>query len=147
VAPLIDGMVSVAAIGRDRQRALYSSTGSYVELAAPGGDQFRHGLIGGVLQQTYDLDMVETYLLGPSRYRAPRFDAFAYEFFQGTSMAAPHVSGFAALLIQQGITSPAAIEEIMKRYATDLGAPGRDNESGVGLINPRATLRGMGLVR
>ena len=147
VASQIDGMVAVAAIGRDRSRARYSSTGSFVELAAPGGDQFRDGLAGGILQQTYDRDMTETYLRGPSGYRAPRFDAFVYEFFQGTSMAAPHVSGFAALLMQQGITSPAAIEAIMKRYATDLGAAGRDNEFGYGLINPRAALRGMGLAR
>jgi len=50
-------------------------------------------------------------------------------------------------LMQQGITSPAAIEAAMKRYATDLGPAGRDNEYGFGLINPRATLRGMGLAR
>ena len=42
-------------------------------------------------------------------------------------MAAPHVSGFAALLMQQGITSPAAIEAAMKQFASDLGAAGRDN--------------------
>jgi serine protease len=147
VAPLFEGMVAVAAIGRDRSRARYSSTGSYVELSAPGGDQVRDGLAGGVLQQTFDRDVTETFLQGVSRYRAPRFDVFVYDFFQGTSMATPHVSGFAALLVQQGITSPAAIEAIMKRYATDLGASGRDDEYGYGLINPRAALRGMGLVR
>jgi serine protease len=147
VAPVIDGMVSVGAIGRDRLRARYSSTGSYVELSAPGGDQVRDGLAGGILQQTFDRDFTDTFLQGPSRYRAPRFDVFVYDFFQGTSMAAPHVSGFAALLIQQGITSPAAIEAVMKRYASDLGPSGRDDEFGYGLINPRAALRGMGLVR
>ena len=83
----------------------------------------------------------------PAQFRAPRFDVFAYQPFQGTSMAAPHVSGFAALLIQQGITSPAAIEAVMKHYATDLGPSGRDNEFGYGLINPRASLRGMGLAK
>jgi hypothetical protein len=62
-------------------------------------------------------------------------------------MATPHVSGFAALLRQQGITSPAAIEAAMKRFAVDRGPAGRDNEFGVGLINPRATLRGLGLAR
>ena len=62
-------------------------------------------------------------------------------------MAAPHVAGFAAMLIHQGITSPAAIEAVMKRYATDLGSPGRDNEYGHGLINPRAALRGLGLAQ
>jgi serine protease len=142
----IDGMVAVAAVGRDRRRAFYSTTGPYVELAAPGGDQ-RTTQAGGILQQTFDFDLVDTYLRGPGRYAPPRFDSFAYEFFQGTSMAAPHVSGFAALLMQQGITSPAAIEAVMKRYATDLGPVGRDNEYGYGLINPRASLRGLGLLR
>jgi serine protease len=147
-APQIAGMVAVAAVGRDRVRAFYSTTGSYVELAAPGGDARRGGgAPGAILQQTYDFDLTDTFDQGPSGLRAPRFDAFAYQFFQGTSMAAPHVSGFAALLIQQGITSPAAIEAVMKRYATDLGPPGRDDEYGHGLINPRAALRGMGLAR
>jgi serine protease len=145
-APDIDGMVSVAAVGPGKQRAYYSSVGSYLELAAPGGDQRASGTGGGILQQTLDSDLVETFF-DPAHYRAPRFDVFAYEYFQGTSMAAPHVAGFAALLIQQGITSPAAIEAAMKRYATDLGSAGRDNEFGYGLINPRATLRGMGLAR
>lgn len=146
-APQIEGMVSVAAIGRDRARAFYSTTGPYVEIAAPGGNTRVGGTEGAILQQTFDLDLVETYVNGPAGFRAPRFDAFAYDFFQGTSMAAPHVSGFAAMLMQQGITSPAAIEAAMKRYATDLGPAGRDNEYGVGLINPRASLRGLGLVR
>jgi len=147
IAPQLEGMVSVGAISRNRRRAIYSSTGNYVELAAPGGDQFVGAISDGILQQTYDLDLVETYLSGPAQYRAPRFDAFTYEFFQGTSMAAPHVAGFAALLIQQGITKPAAIEAVMKRYATDLGTAGRDNEFGYGLINPRASLRGLGLAK
>jgi serine protease len=145
-APEIDGMVAVGAVGRGRTRAFYSSTGSYLELVAPGGDQRVDGTTGGILQQTFDLDLVDTYLDGPARYRAPRFDTFSYEFFQGTSMAAPHVAGFAALLMQQGVTNPAAIEAIMKRYATDLGRQGPDESYGHGLINPRASLRGLGLV-
>ena len=146
-APQIDGMVAVGAIGRDRLRAFYSNTGAYVELVAPGGNSRQGGTDGGILQQTFDLSLIETYLGTPAQYRAPRFDAFTYQAFQGTSMAAPHVSGFAALLMQQGITSPAAIEAAMKRYATDLGAAGRDNSYGHGLINPRASLRGMGLAK
>jgi serine protease len=146
-APDIDGMVAVGGIGRNRQRAYYSNTGSYVELMAPGGNTRVGGTEGAILQQTFDFDVVETYFRVPSQYTAPRFDSFAYDYLQGTSMAAPHVSGFAALLIQQGITSPAAIEAAMKRYAVDLGPAGRDNEYGHGLINPRASLRGLGLAK
>lgn len=147
IAPRIEGVVSVGAIARDLRRARYSSTGPYVEVVAPGGDQVSHGPDGGILQQTFDLDLVETFFRGPSQYGPPRFDSFAYFFFQGTSMATSHVSGFAALLMQQGITSPAAIEAAITRYATDLGTPGRDDEYGAGLINPRASLRGTGLAR
>lgn len=146
-APAIDGVISVGATSQRNTRAFYSSTGPYIELVAPGGDQRADGTTGGILQQTFDLDLTETYLDGPSRYHAPRFDSFAYEYFQGSSMAVPHVAGFAAMLMQQGITDPAAVEAIMKRFATDLGPTGRDDAFGHGLINPRATLRGLGLVR
>ena len=146
-APQIDGMVSVAATGADRRRASYSTVASYIELAAPGGDFARGGSTGGIVQQTIDLDLTETFAGPVSRYAAPRFDVFAFYAFEGTSMATAHVSGLAALLVSQGVTSPAAIEAILKQSATDLGASGRDNEYGYGLINARAALRGMGLAR
>lgn len=146
-AARIDGVVAVAAVNRTLDRAYYSTTASYVELAAPGGDVRNFGGPGGILQQSIDQGPAATYDLPPALFRAPRFDVFQYYYFQGTSMAAPHVSGFAALLRQQGITSPAAIEAAMKRFATDRGGPGRDNDYGEGLINPRATLRGLGLAR
>jgi serine protease len=142
LGPLIDGVMTVGATARSRQRARYSSTGSYVEIAAPGGDVVADGPAGGILQQTFDLDFVF-----PIPIRAPRYDVFTYLPAQGTSMSTAHVSGFAALLMQQGITQPAAIEAIMKRFATDLGSAGRDDQFGSGLINPRASLRGMGLAR
>ena len=45
VAPQIDGVVSVGAIGRDRCSARSTRrTGAYVELAAPGGDSRRGGI-------------------------------------------------------------------------------------------------------
>ena len=147
LAPGIEGVVSVGAVGRTLDLAYYSTTGSFVEISAPGGDQLAGGGPGGILQQTLDLDLLETYERPPSQYGPPRADSFAYYYFQGTSMATPHVAAFAAMLMQQGITNPAAIEAAMKRFATDKGTPGRDDLFGHGLINPRATLRGLGLAR
>jgi serine protease len=146
-APDINGMVAVGAVGRTLDIAFYSTTGPYVELSAPGGDQRQGGTTAGILQQTLDPDMLETYTRPVSQYGPPRADAFSYEYFQGTSMATPHVTGFAALLMQQGLTDPAVIEAAMKQFATDKGVTGRDDLYGFGLINPRATLRGLGLAR
>ena len=146
-APSIDGMVAVGAVGRALDRAYYSTTASYVEITAPGGDQRRDGLAGGILQQTLDEDFVFTFDMGPARTTPPRGDVFVYDFFQGTSMSTPHVAAFAAMLMQQGITSPAAIEAIMKQTARDLGTAGNDSSYGAGLIQPRAALRGIGLAK
>jgi serine protease len=146
-APSISGMMAVAAVNRDLQRASYSTINSYVEIAAPGGD-FRFGQSsGGILQQTIDQDLLHTHTFGPQRIEPPRADVFAYYFFQGTSMATPHVSALAAMLMQQGIANPAAVEAAIKQFARDLGRAGVDNEYGHGLIQPRATLRGLGLAQ
>jgi serine protease len=146
-AAQVNGMVAVGAVGRDRARAAYSGVGPYIELAAPGGDVSRGGVTSMIVQQTYDFDFTDTFLGEPGELAPPRFDIFSYIAAQGTSMAVAHVSGLAAMMHQQGITSPAAIEAAMKRYATDLGPSGRDNEYGHGLINARGSLRGMGLFR
>ena len=66
--------------------------------------------------------------------------------YTGTSMAAPHVSGTAALVIASGVIGadpgPAAIEARLKATARDLGKPGTDQRYGAGLIDAAAaTLR------
>lgn len=147
IANRIAGAVSVAAVNRSKGHAHYSTTGTWIEVAAPGGAFEDFGTEGGILQQTLDLDLVDRFLLPPAQYAAPRFDALAYYYFVGTSQAAPHVSGVAAMLIQQGITSPGAVEAALERFAVDLGAPGRDSIFGFGLIDARTTLRGLGGAR
>jgi subtilisin family serine protease len=147
IASRVKGAVSVAAVDKSKGHAYYSNSGTWVELAAPGGSFRVGGTTGGILQQTLDIDLVFTFLAPPARFTAPRFDSLAYVYAVGTSSAAPHVSGAAAMLMQQGITSPAAIEAALERFATDLGASGRDPLFGFGLIEARNTLRGLGLAK
>jgi serine protease len=141
-APTISGVVAVAAVGRSLNHAYYSTSGSYVELAAPGGDVKDGGTAGEVWQPTLcaaDSDS-ETVVF-------PRFDRYCETPFQGTSMAAPHVAGTAALLVSRGIADPATIEALLKKTAKDLGTPGRDDLYGFGLIQPRAALFGFGIIK
>jgi serine protease len=137
----IDGVVAVAAVDEALNRAVYSNVNDYVELTAPGGDVDadlnEDGYADGVLQQTLDPDAVASGV----------FNQFLYLFADGTSMAAPHVAAFAALLVDQGVTTPSAVEAALKHFAIDLGPAGRDDETGYGLLNPRDTLRGLGLGR
>jgi serine protease len=138
----IDGAVAVGAIGRSQRRAYYSNTGAHVELTAPGGD-FRDGSLSGlILAMTHASED-----FNPFTVIRPRFNRFGLVGVEGTSFSTPHVAAVAALLRSQGITSPVAIEAILKQTATDLGTTGRDNDFGFGLINPRVALRGMGLAR
>jgi serine protease len=135
----IDGVVSVGAVGRSGRRAFYSNTGPYIELAAPGGDVLDGGAPAAVYQSSLfgsDFD--------PRRVIRPSFDRYAEVGYQGTSMAAPHVAGVAALLYARGVTQPSAVESRLKSVARDLGTPGRDSEFGFGLIDAPAALAGTG---
>ena len=58
----------------------------------------------------------------------------------GTSMATPHVSAVAALLISQGALSPDEVEEALYTTVTDMGAPGWDPEYGWGVMDAFAAL-------
>ena len=152
IASRVPGAVSVAAVDRASSRAYYSGTGTWVELAAPGGSERGFGVDGLILQQTLDgrfgACLVTPIACGvaPSLGQ-PRFDVLGFFFYAGTSMATPHVTGVAAMLMQQGVTNPTAIEAALERFAVDLGSPGRDSTFGFGLVDAQATLRGLGLAK
>jgi len=72
-------VLTVAALGRTGARASYSNFGAVVDIAAPGGDG------GNSVWSTFNAGTT-----GPG--------AESYAGFNGTSMAAPHVAGVAALI-------------------------------------------------
>lgn len=68
-----------------------------------------------------------------------------YSFKSGTSMATPHTSGLASLMLSYNPgLSPDEIEQILKDSADDKGPPGWDERFGWGRINARAALEQSG---
>lgn len=125
-----DYVIAVGATQYDENLAPYSNYGPSLDLVAPGGnnnlDQNNDGYADGVLQQTFERKGWRT--------------EWAYYFMQGTSMATPHVSGAAALVIANGISGPDNVRSALEGNADDLGSPGKDNTYGWGLVNAAAAL-------
>jgi serine protease len=152
-APDMPGVMAVGAVNRSLKRARYSTFQDYVEICAPGGEAVStRDFEGGVTQVSYaeastlalsvsPLTALQLFILG---FR-PTFDRFELSSYQGTSMATPHIAAVAALLYSQGIKSPAAIEQAIKKFATPISAT--KDECGAGLVDARKALRGLGLGR
>lgn len=111
--------------------ASYSNYGqSAIDFAAPGGDFIYPGnedcTIAGLVRPCYVFDFV--FSTG---------SAGAYYWSAGTSMAAPHVSGVAALIIgaNGGDMKPQHVEQALRASADDLGKPGNDDAYGMGRVN------------
>ena len=68
-------------------------------------------------------------------------NAPGYFYNTGTSMAAPHVSGVAALILAQNPSlSVAQLRARLLDFAVDVGAPGPDHQYGAGILNARNSL-------
>lgn len=124
-----DYVIAVGATRFDETLASYSNFGPGLDLVAPGGDltvdQNSDGYGDGILQQTFQGNTSK----------------FAYWFFQGTSMATPHVSAVAALVISKGIVSnPIDVRSRLETTAEDLGTTGRDDTYGWGLVDAASAL-------
>jgi len=125
-----DGVISVSAVGINADPAPYSNSGPSIDVAAPGGDFSTDlnadGYVDGVLSTDGDTSS------GAIQY--------VYTFYQGTSMAAPHVSGVAALMksVRPGLT-PDGFDGFLQSFkiVKDLGASGRDDIYGYGIIDAR----------
>ncbi|MBW3606376.1 MAG: S8 family serine peptidase [Actinobacteria bacterium] len=104
--------IAVAAVAPTRVWAPFSSTGEYVDLAAPGVAVLTTARGGG-------------YVAG-----------------NGTSLAAPFVSAAAAMLrAKDEALTPQRVRELLIDTATDVGPTGRDARFGHGIVDPAAALR------
>lgn len=116
-------VISVAATDRFDARAPYSNFGQYVAVSAPGGAQ-QSGPVNGVLSTLVD------------QSSGSRRSAYAY--YQGTSMATPHVAGVAALMVSlRPSLTPTEFEQAISSgsIVKDIGAAGRDDFYGYGRID------------
>lgn len=106
----LPGVIAVAATSFGDQKAIFSTSGDYVTVAAPG------------------VSIMSTWPGG------------GYAYSSGTSMSAPFVSASAALVEQKlGLKGP-ALKNRLTSSATDAGTPGFDTSFGYGVVDPYAAL-------
>jgi subtilisin family serine protease len=126
------GVITVAATNRDGGRASYSNYGATVEISAPGGDESYTNDPNGVLST------LNTGTQGPI--------ADAYVYYQGTSMAAPHVAGIASLLYSRKPSlTPAEVLTILQNTVTNFpGGTCNTSICGSGIVNAGAAVSALG---
>jgi serine protease len=117
-------------------RASYSNFGPGLDLTAPAGESPTR-IVGDMLR---DAAVAPSFLFDPVSGSA----LYATFFATGTSFAAPQVAGGVALLAALGVDDPEAIRVLLTTTARDLGAPGRDNDTGEGLLDLLDAHRGLG---
>jgi subtilisin family serine protease len=121
--------LAVGAVDRDRRVAPFSSRG-------PVQWQNRDGL-GPAAGPVVKPDLV-----GPGVGVLSSVPGGGYAEFSGTSMAAPHVAGAAALMLSINASlSAGEVERVLRATAVDAGPAGRDGEAGDGLVDALAAAR------
>ncbi|WP_425486502.1 S8 family serine peptidase [Chiayiivirga flava] len=117
-------IISVASNDKEGNRASYSNYGSLIDVTAPGGET-----------ATSSKGVLSTLNTGSN---TPGSETYA--FYQGTSMAAPHVAGVVALMQSVGSTkTPAQIETMLKNTARPL--PGScSGGCGAGIVDAYAAV-------
>ncbi|MFF4661041.1 S8 family serine peptidase [Streptomyces sp. NPDC001381] len=120
-----NNVISVAATNRSGAKASYSNYGSLVDISAPGG-QTSTGTANGILSTLN------------SGTKTPSSESYAY--YQGTSMATPHIAGLVALVkAANSSLTPAQIETAIKNNAHAL--PGAcSGGCGAGLADAAKTV-------
>ena len=118
-----NNVIAVAANDREGNRASYSNYGATIDVTAPGGETATTA--NGVLSA------LNAGVSTPG--------AESYAFYQGTSMAAPHVAGVAALMQSAKVQTPATVESQLKSTARAL--PGTcSGGCGAGIVNASAAI-------
>lgn len=121
-----DHVIGVAAVNDTDGHASYSNSGSYVDVAAPGGDP----------SSSSDSDLRHWI---PGAYW--RGSGISYALLSGTSQAAPHVAGLAGLLLAlNGSFTPDQLAQLITSSAVDVQAAGWDPFSGYGRIDVAAAM-------
>lgn len=119
VAGVNNLVLAVGAVGPRRERAIYSSARPYTTVAAPGGNSLETGnLRDGILSTVVG----------------------GYDYFDGTSFAAPHVSGAVALLRSQGVAA-ADVKRLIQDTAAADGRSVPNSEFGYGILDVYGALR------
>jgi serine protease len=133
-------VLSVGATTQHACQADYSNEGQDLDLVAPGGG-IDNALAGDPNCRPAEPQGLDIFQMTFTRTKGFRRFGLPTGFI-GTSMAAPHVSATAALVVASGILGPNpkpdAIERRLETTARDLGPPGKDPHYGAGLLNAAA---------